>query len=204
MENIHRRTDLRSHNGGTSGGFGRFKRFRVQTPQESVLAVFERFIQSFEHDHLLFGSVRPQVDTPESNCDRRIDGTAAENELNSSFVQESLHANESFGSREVDTCRLHDVRTPSRERSRRKESSPLAMEKSRTRNRIGSFVQLAASRIFLIVASQLDIVPKKRKPCNLMTRICLPTSLRKAVCFGCLRTVERATDPVRIERIALL
>lgn len=80
--------------------------------------------------------------------------------------------------------------------------SPLAIVKSSTRNLMGSFVQLAASRIFLMVASQLEMVPKKRNPCSLITRICLPTSLRNAVCFGCLRTVDLATDPVRMERIA--
>lgn len=76
------------------------------------------------------------------------------------------------------------------------------MLKSRTRKRIGFLLHEAASRIFRMVASHAEMVPKKRNPCSLMTRVCRPTSLRKALCLGCLRTVERATAPVRMERMA--
>lgn len=83
------------------------------------------------------------------------------------------------------------------------KSTPLAALKSTTRYRIGSLDQLAPSRILRTAISTFEMVPKNRKPCSLMIRICRPASLRNEDWFGCRRTHDWTTSPFRMERMAL-
>lgn len=117
------RTNLRSHDRRARAELGRFERFRIQTPQEGVLAVLERIVQVFEHDDLFIRPVRPQVDALERDRDRRVDGATAEDELNAALIEKSLHPHERLGRGKIDACRPFIDRQPGSEFETRNTSA---------------------------------------------------------------------------------
>lgn len=71
------------------------------------------------------------------------------------------------------------------------------------RNRMGFSSQAATSNRLRISSSTLVIVPKKRKPCSLMTIVCRPIDWMKARCACGRRTVDFACEPLKMARMGL-